>query len=196
MKVTKAMIPFIERALGFELYEWQKAYLLDEPYKEPSGRAVGRTVAYIVKLLLTNEELIDIKKDAKHYQDYPGNHYTHFFISEMRMIDAKLTSVGLPTRSLKLKKNPLSNIQVAVEIDTDKLQRKLRAIAKYTEALADELDAIDNSWQCKCGSINYEDSILNNAETEEVVAHERECNECHKVISMIDELPTRPEVSE
>lgn len=35
------------------------------------------------------------------------------------------------------------SISIEVDADTSKLQLKLRAIAKHTEALADELDAID-----------------------------------------------------
>lgn len=38
-------------------------------------------------------------------------------------------------------RKPLS---ISVDMNTDKLQLKLRAIAKHVEALADELDAIDN----------------------------------------------------
>lgn len=34
-------------------------------------------------------------------------------------------------------------ITVSVDMDTDKMQLKLRAIAKHVGALADELDAID-----------------------------------------------------
>lgn len=35
------------------------------------------------------------------------------------------------------------SLSVAIQCDTSILQRQLRAIAKHTEALADELDAID-----------------------------------------------------
>lgn len=79
---------------------------------------------------------------------------------------------------------------------SDKSVKKLRAIAKHVGALADELDEIDNSWQCECGSIDYQDSILCETETDKVVEHIRECKECHKKISMLDELPTRLEGSE
>lgn len=49
-------------------------------------------------------------------------------------------------------RKPLS---ISVDMDTNKMQLKLRAIAKHTEALADELDAIDNAWQCDCGCTEY-----------------------------------------
>ena len=54
-------------------------------------------------------------------------------------------------------RKPLS---VSVDMDTDKLQLKLRAIAKHAEALANELDVIDNAWQCECGSDEYEDTVF------------------------------------
>lgn len=41
-------------------------------------------------------------------------------------------------------KKELKGITVSVDMDTDKMQLKLRAIAKHVSALADELDNIDN----------------------------------------------------
>jgi len=146
MKITESMIPLIGKALGFELYEWQKAYLLGETYKEPTGRAVGRTTAYIVKLLLTNDKVINSNKneDIQQYKDFQSPHYSDFFKHELRMIDDKLTSVGLRTCLLKPKKDVLRNIQIGLEMNTDKLHLKLRAIEKHAGALADELDMIDS----------------------------------------------------
>ncbi len=87
--------------------------------------------------------------------------------------------------------------EITIELGlSDKSVQKLRAIAKHAEALANELDAIDNAWECDCGSVDYQDSILCESDTEKVVEHSRECNKCHKVISMLDELPTRLEGSE
>ncbi|MGE6515184.1 hypothetical protein [Lysinibacillus sphaericus] len=37
-------------------------------------------------------------------------------------------------------------ITVSLDMNTDKMQLKLRAIAKHTGALVDELDRIDNSF--------------------------------------------------
>ena len=42
-------------------------------------------------------------------------------------------------------RKPLS---ISVDMDTNKMRLKLRAIAKHTEALADELDAIDSDDKC------------------------------------------------
>ncbi len=42
-------------------------------------------------------------------------------------------------------KSSIRNLSIDVAVNIDKMQLKLRAIAKYAEALADELDAIDNN---------------------------------------------------
>lgn len=105
MKINENTIPIIEKALDFKLYDWQRAYLLGEPHKIPHERATGKTTAYIVKLLLTNKEPIDIKRDAPKYKDHKCSHYTYWFRNEMKYIDDKLTDVGLNTCSVKLKQS-------------------------------------------------------------------------------------------
>ena len=81
-------------------------------------------------------------------------------------------------------------------MNTDKAQQKLRAIAKHAEALANELDAIDNPIECEeCGSKDIEVSSFYVEETPyfECV----KCNECgHQKNFNTDELPTRFEGSD
>ena len=48
--------------------------------------------------------------------------------------------------------NEGKKLTITVDANTSKLQLKLKAIAKHAEALANELDAIDNEWVCDCGS--------------------------------------------
>ncbi|WGT38258.1 hypothetical protein QH639_20955 [Lysinibacillus sp. 1 U-2021] len=43
---------------------------------------------------------------------------------------------------------PSKSLSISVDMNIDKMQLKLRAIAKHTEALADELDSIDNGIEC------------------------------------------------
>lgn len=45
-------------------------------------------------------------------------------------------------------KGPIRGITLSLDVDTDKMQLKLRAIAKYVGALADELDNIDKDIEC------------------------------------------------
>ncbi|MEK3728629.1 hypothetical protein [Lysinibacillus sp. FSL W8-0953] len=190
MKITEELIPLIEKALGFKLYEWQRAYLLEKPYSEPLERVTGRTTVYVIKLLLTNREPINIKFDAMRYKDHSGVHYADLFRNYMREIDAKLTAVGLPTRTVKPKKS--RGITIEVGVDTDKLQLKLRAIAKHVGALADELDGIDKGIGCdNCKSYHvYETGPEHLA-----------CGNCkmqfHKTNAMLyNESPTRLEGGE
>lgn len=91
-------------------------------------------------------------------------------------------------------RKPLS---ISVDMDTDKMQLKLRAIAKHAEALADELDAIDNAWQCECGATDYSDVEIARK------LYRRTCEGCKETFVINedaegydDELPTRLEGSD
>ncbi|WP_405314534.1 hypothetical protein GUY56_14770 [Lysinibacillus fusiformis] len=93
-------------------------------------------------------------------------------------------------------KKQSSKRKSAITIDLnfdDKSKLKLRAIAKHVGALADELDKIDNAWQCECGSIEFTVSTLE--VNDEPRCSVRECNQCHEqyAIPTDDELPTRIE---
>lgn len=44
-----------------------------------------------------------------------------------------------------------SKVSIAVDMNTDSMQRKLRAISKHTEALANELEEIDKDRCPVCG---------------------------------------------
>lgn len=93
-------------------------------------------------------------------------------------------------------KEKSSRLSIDLGLD-DKTKLKLRAIAKHAGALADELEAIDNGWSCTCGTSDYHDTILCDGGTDEVVLHERQCNDCHTTFSMLnEELPTRLEGSD
>ena len=60
---------------------------------------------------------------------------------------------------------------------SDKSALKLRAIAKHAEALADELDDIDNKKPCKeCGSFNY--SVGEIFADDELFSLYIECHDC------------------
>lgn len=76
-----------------------------------------------------------------------------------------------------------------------KSKLKLRAIAKHAEALADELDAIDNRWECpRCGESNYNDYLVDN------ILEQRICKGCNHSYTgediIVEELPTRLEGSD
>lgn len=57
---------------------------------------------------------------------------------------------------------------------TPKTARKLHAIAKHAEALANELDAIDNEWACSnCGHDTYSSFYANDT------LQYKQCERCH-----------------
>ncbi|WP_446936682.1 hypothetical protein [Lysinibacillus fusiformis] len=84
-----------------------------------------------------------------------------------------------------------STITIDLNFD-DKSKLKLRAIAKHVGALVDELDVIDNAWQCECGSLDYSDHTYPSGS---LVT--RVCNKCKEsyLIPNDKELPTRLEGS-
>lgn len=85
----------------------------------------------------------------------------------------------------------VKGITIELETNTDKMQLKLRAIA-------DELDTIDNAWQCECGSFEYRDEGIHCTENNETISRTRVCGECNEkyVMPIDDELPTRLESSD
>lgn len=54
-----------------------------------------------------------------------------------------------------MKKNSAGEVSITLDMESSKMQRQLRAIAKHTEALADELLEIDQEVCPECGSNNY-----------------------------------------
>ncbi|MEQ6353950.1 hypothetical protein ABNX05_04920 [Lysinibacillus sp. M3] len=88
----------------------------------------------------------------------------------------------------------VEGITIGFEFDS-KSKLKLRAIAKHAEALADELDAIDNKWECpRCGESNYNDYFAGNSFKHRLC---KGCNRSYTVEDFLaDELPTRLEGSD
>ncbi|MER2039977.1 MAG: hypothetical protein ABS944_17675 [Solibacillus sp.] len=84
--------------------------------------------------------------------------------------------------------------KLSIDIESTKLARKLRAVAKHAEQLANELEAIDNEWQCNCGCTKYVDESLIDDET--VICAKRICDDCGEAYVINNDLPTHLEGSE
>lgn len=54
----------INKALGFELYDWQVAYIRGDSDYMPTGRAKGKTVAFILRQLLNFEVRVPAPKNS------------------------------------------------------------------------------------------------------------------------------------
>lgn len=102
MVISKEILPVIEKALGFELYNHQKQYLLDEGILQ-GGRATGKTVAYCIKLALSDGEPLDLKYPET-FSDRSERHYSRgFFRAEFMRIRGLLQAHGFKVRSVILR---------------------------------------------------------------------------------------------
>lgn len=105
------MIKHIEQALGFELYEWQRLYIITGIWQPPEGRLHGRTTAYILRLLLDQSKPLllyafsqvaayaDNPFMGRQYQPVPMQ-YVGWFRHEIRSIYEQLRAAGVPVREM------------------------------------------------------------------------------------------------
>ena len=105
------LIKHIEQALGFELYEWQRLYIITGIWQPPEGRLHGRTTAYILRLLLDQSKpllLYELSQVAayadnpfmgRQYQSVPMQ-YVGWFRHEIRSIYEQLRAAGVPVREM------------------------------------------------------------------------------------------------
>ena len=94
-------------ALGFELYPWQKEFIMLKPVKTPRERCSGHTTAFILRELLNLEGPLErsfrvhdgiaytsgFLCDAYYSRFYAHSGYPHFVIE----IDDKLQAAGIKT---------------------------------------------------------------------------------------------------
>jgi hypothetical protein len=106
MIITEEVIPLIEKALGFELYDHQKDYILKKGSLKP-GRATGKTKAYCIALALSDGEPLDMRKpwvfsDGWELRDRDRKHYAmSFFRREFLDIWDRLKRCGFPVRQIR-----------------------------------------------------------------------------------------------
>lgn len=104
MKITEQLIPHIEKAIGFKLYEHQVNYLLDKGGLT-GGRRTGKTVAYCVKLALSDGEPIDLRKPENYADEWSlPDHKRYaktFFRDEFMRYRQMLKDYGFPVREVK-----------------------------------------------------------------------------------------------
>ena len=92
------LIKHIEQALGFELYEWQRLYIITGIWQPPEGRLHGRTTAYILRLLLDQSKPLLLFM-GRQYQSVPMQ-YAGWFRHEIRSIYEQLRAAGVPVREM------------------------------------------------------------------------------------------------
>lgn len=108
----------IGKALGFELFVWQKAYIETGHF-----RKMGHTTAHILRHLLAVEEPpmdLSTLRSASNYSDRSGTHYIPCFVMEVKKIYSKLKEYGIRTREVLFTKKEVElreYINSVVKID-------------------------------------------------------------------------------
>ncbi len=115
--ITKELIKKIENVFNIEFKEWQQKYLLDEPMildLNITGRCTGKTLVYIIKLLYSSDEPLDLRRKeniveisdwwsiGKSKEDACRYGYWNFFKQELKIIYSELNDAGLKTRVIIL----------------------------------------------------------------------------------------------
>lgn len=96
--ITPEVIPIIEKAFGFQLYDWQKNYILGRINHRAGGRRNGNTFAYCLRLLLSDEETIKRRELYQYADEVYGAPYPRWFAGYCIEIDKVLKDSGLKTR--------------------------------------------------------------------------------------------------
>lgn len=96
--ITGDLIPKIEKAFGFQLYDWQKEYLLGKTNHRLGGRRNGKTFAYCLKLLLSDGEPINRREVFRYRDGEHGLRYHDWFRNYCLEINDILTKNGFKTR--------------------------------------------------------------------------------------------------
>ena len=82
-------IEAVEKALGFKLFVWQKAFIVRGEF-----RRMGATTAEILK------DLLDVSALPIDYSERERNSTERFYRRELRGIKLKLDEAGIPTRTV------------------------------------------------------------------------------------------------
>ncbi len=113
--MSEELLNRIEKALDVKFYEWQRKYLLKEPMildMMITGRATGKTLAWIIEKLFESEEPLDLrnKRDmlissdwwcCENIMDRALNHpYIFWYKNYLKEIYQKLNDAGIRTREV------------------------------------------------------------------------------------------------
>lgn len=100
MKIIEETIPLIEKALDIRLYPEQTEYLLHNGSYWFGNRRSGKTLAYSVKLALSEGEPINMEKPLDFCDSPHIIKYSLWFRSFFLKIWQQLKFAGLPVREL------------------------------------------------------------------------------------------------
>lgn len=94
----------VEKALGFKLYDWQKAYILDKGLLPVGGRKNGKTLAVMLKCMMP--DLPDMKwkrDDIQYFTDgtVKTRRYDMWYENEFKKLYFKLKDAGVELRKIE-----------------------------------------------------------------------------------------------
>ena len=104
------MIPLIEKTLNITLYEGQRRYLLNDGDYWFGGRKSGKTMAYCIRLALSDGDPINLVRPVEYIDsDFgpPGNEskYSYWFRRFFMNVWQPLKDAGFPVREVRTKCN-------------------------------------------------------------------------------------------
>lgn len=107
MKITEETILLIEKALNIKLYENQKQYILYDSTYCYGGRLSGKTLAYCIKLALSDGKPLDVRYkeviniiDNDYGPTENKRNYSYWFRRFFLDVWHSLKDSGLPVREL------------------------------------------------------------------------------------------------
>jgi hypothetical protein len=114
-KLDENLLKRVEAALKLTLHDWQKNYILEIPMvlnMRITGRGTGKTLAYVLKILLTEGrpirlyDMLSVYALSDDYHNKSGtftgydNHYTQWFRNCLLEVHQCLISAGIQTRRI------------------------------------------------------------------------------------------------
>lgn len=108
MKITTNEISMLEKALDIKLYEGQKQYIVNDGSYWYGGRASGRTVAYCIKLALSDGKPLDMREpenfcDSDYGPERNKRRYARSYFKRMFLdIQQKLKDNGFKVREIRI----------------------------------------------------------------------------------------------
>ena len=106
MTINDIVLDAVEKVLDIKLYELQRKYILGQCDYWYGARRSGKTSAYCIKLALSDDEPLNIRKAYSFCDDdygCPSNklNYSRWFLDRFMEIWSKLKDAGFPVREVR-----------------------------------------------------------------------------------------------
>lgn len=104
-KLSEHQIQYLEKVLGFELYDYQKALLTNGEYTLPRNRHSGRTLTLMLKQLLLEDKISFtprsfISDSYRMPYETSALKYEHWYRRELQDLAKKLNDNGIATAKI------------------------------------------------------------------------------------------------